>query len=122
MSGPVSGPVSGAVSGAVTGPPPAELPALGIRGWARWAWRQLTSMRVALVLLVLLALAAIPGSVVPQTPVNPVAVADYHRAHPGLSRIFDKVSMFDVFSSVWFSAIYLLLLVSLVGCVIPRSR
>ena len=34
---------------------------------SRWAWRQLTSMRTALVLLFLLALAAVPGSVVPQT-------------------------------------------------------
>ena len=29
--------------------------------------------------------------------------------------------MFWVFDSLWFSAIYLLLLVSLVGCIIPRS-
>src|SRR5699024_4558583 len=36
----------------------------------RWFWRQLTSMRTALVLLLLLALAAIPGSVVPQTDVD----------------------------------------------------
>ena len=30
--------------------------------------------------------------------------------------------MFDVFGSVWFAAIYLLLFVSLVGCLIPRIR
>jgi cytochrome c biogenesis protein len=29
--------------------------------------------------------------------------------------------MFDVFSSPWFSAIYLLLFISLIGCVLPRS-
>jgi cytochrome c biogenesis protein len=36
----------------------------------RWAWRQLTSMRTALVLLLLLALGAIPGSVIPQSGVD----------------------------------------------------
>src|SRR5581483_4661432 len=30
--------------------------------------------------------------------------------------------MFDVFGSVWFAAIYLLLFVSLIGCLIPRIR
>ena len=32
-----------------------------------------------------------------------------------------KVQAFDVYSSVWFSAIYILLFISLVGCVIPRT-
>lgn len=36
----------------------------------RWAWAQLTSMRTALFLLFLLALAAIPGSMVPQRSVS----------------------------------------------------
>ena len=42
------------------------------RLWAllRNSWRQLTSMRTALVLLFLLAVAAIPGSVFPQRAVN----------------------------------------------------
>ena len=40
--------------------------------FARWTWRQLTSMRTALILLFLLALAAIPGSVVPQEAVDSV--------------------------------------------------
>src|ERR1700712_2092582 len=33
----------------------------------RWMWRQVTSMRTALVLLLLLALGAIPGAVIPQS-------------------------------------------------------
>ena len=36
-------------------------PRLGLVGWLRWGWRQLTSMRTALVLLLLLAIAAIPA-------------------------------------------------------------
>lgn len=88
--------------------------------FARWAWRQLTSMRTALVLLLLLALAAIPGSLVPQVGVDPRQVASYRVAHPVLSSVWDRIGMFSVYSSVWFSAIYLLLMVSLVGCIIPR--
>jgi cytochrome c biogenesis protein len=89
---------------------------------ARWAWRQLTSMRVALILLLLLALAAVPGSLLPQNTVDPSKVAGFRRSNPALGAVFDKLSLFDVFSSPWFSAIYLLLVVSLVGCVVPRMR
>jgi cytochrome c biogenesis protein len=104
------------------GRPPGLAPALTASEFARWAWRQLTSMRIALVLLGLLALAAVPGSVVPQRAVDPVAVSDFHREHPRLAPLFDALALFDVFSSPWFSAIYLLLFISLVGCVAPRSR
>ena len=48
----------------------------------RWSWRQLTSMRTALVLLLLLALAAIPGSVVPQEDVDSLDVRSGARTHP----------------------------------------
>ena len=40
-------------------------------GWLRWGWRQLTSMRTALILLFLLALGSIPGSVLPQQGSRP---------------------------------------------------
>jgi cytochrome c biogenesis protein len=90
--------------------------------WARNGWRQLTSMRTALVLLFLLALAAIPGSVLPQRSVSIEAVGRWYRAHPDLAPTVDRLGGFDVYSSPWFSAIYLLLFVSLVGCVVPRLR
>lgn len=86
----------------------------------RNGWRQLTSMRTALVLLFLLALAAIPGSVLPQRSVNAEDVAGYYAAHPDLAPVLDRLGGFDVYGSPWFSAIYLLLFVSLVGCVVPR--
>lgn len=87
----------------------------------RWGWRQLTSMRTALVLLFLLALASVPGSVLPQRSRNPSDVAAYFEQHPQLAPILDRLWMFDVFSSPWFAAIYLLLAISLIGCIIPRS-
>ncbi len=99
--------------------PPA---ALSPRELARWAWRSLTSMRTALILLFLLAVAAVPGSIVPQRSVDPIKVTDFFRDDPGLARWFDRLHLFSVYSSPWFAAIYLLLFVSLVGCVVPRAR
>lgn len=97
-------------------------PDLGLRGWLRWFWRQLTSMRVALVLLLLLAVAAIPGSLVPQRAADPNGVIQYEQDHPTLFKVLDTfpIQAFDVYSSVWFSSIYLLLFISLIGCVLPR--
>ncbi len=89
---------------------------------ARMAWRRLTSMRTALILLFLLAVAAVPGSLLPQRPLNPDKTNSYITAHGGWGRFLDAIGMFDVFGSVWFAAIYLLLFISLVGCLIPRIR
>ncbi|WP_432994912.1 cytochrome c biogenesis protein ResB [Dactylosporangium sp. CA-233914] len=88
----------------------------------RRAWRQLTSMRTALVLLFLLAVAAIPGSVLPQRNVSPEKVRTYLDTHRQWGPTLDRFSFFDVYGSPWFSAIYLLLFVSLVGCLVPRFR
>ncbi|WP_394248373.1 cytochrome c biogenesis protein ResB [Arthrobacter pityocampae] len=97
------------------------LPSLGFFGTLRWAWTQLTSMRTALFLLLLLAVAAVPGSLFPQRPANPAVVTQYIQDNPDTGPILDWFQLFDVYSSVWFSAIYLLLFMSLIGCVIPRA-
>ncbi|WP_128432786.1 cytochrome c biogenesis protein ResB [Streptomyces cyaneus] len=99
----------------------AGLPSLGVIGWTRWFWRQLTSMRVALLLLLLLSLGAIPGSLIPQTGIDETKVAEFREAHETLAPIYDKLGLFHVYSSVWFSAIYILLFVSLIGCIVPRT-
>ena len=101
---------------------PIRPPSLGAVGAARWVWRQLTSMRVALILLFLLAVAAVPGSVFPQRGVSPLKVQDFFTNDPTLARVLDSLSMFDVYAAPWFAAIYLLLTVSLVGCIVPRVR
>lgn len=95
---------------------------LGWQGWLRWGWRQLTSMRTALILLLLMAIAAIPGSLFPQRQADPNGVVKYFDDNPELAPTIDKLQLFDVYSSAWFSAIYLLLFVSLIGCIIPRIK
>jgi cytochrome c biogenesis protein len=97
-------------------------PRLGVVGWLRWGWRQLTSMRTALILLLMLALAAIPGSLIPQRSSDPNGVIQFDRNNPGWAWAVQLLQLHDVFGSVWFSAVYLLLFASLVGCLIPRIR
>jgi len=89
--------------------------------WCRWFWRQLTSMRIALFLLFILALASVPGSLFPQRGTSPAKVSEYLETHPALGPVLDRLYFFDVFASPWFAAIYLLLFISLAGCVIPRA-
>jgi cytochrome c biogenesis protein len=78
-------------------------------------------MRTALILLLLLGIAAIPGSLFPQRSQNPIQVKQYFIDNPTLATWLDRFSLFNVYSSPWFSAIYLLLFISLIGCVLPRS-
>ena len=96
-------------------------PGFGVTSWLRWGWRQLTSMRTALVLLFLLAVASVPGSLLPQQGIDPAAVQQYFTSHPALAPWLSRLSLFNVFAAPWFAAIYLLLFVSLAGCVIPRT-
>ena len=97
-------------------------PRLGLVGYLRFFWRQLTSMRTALFLLLLLAFAAIPGSIVAQRSSDPNGVVQFRVENPKLYPILDSLGVFSTYTSPWFSAIYLLLFVSLIGCVIPRTR
>lgn len=105
-----------------TPPAPITQPRLGLAGWGRFVWRRLTSMRTALLLLLLLAVAAVPGSILPQRRIDASRVSIYLEDHPAVGPWLDRLGFFDVYASPWFAAIYLLLFVSLVGCVVPRLR
>jgi cytochrome c biogenesis protein len=103
------------------GPAPPAGGAFGLAGWLRWAWRQLTSMRIALILLFLLALGSVPGSMLPQRGSNPGGVQQYFASHPALAPWLNHLGLFNVFGAPWFASIYLLLFASLAGCVVPRT-
>ncbi|MBV8349816.1 MAG: cytochrome c biogenesis protein ResB [Mycolicibacterium sp.] len=77
-------------------------------------------MGTALALLFLLALGAVPGALLPQRSLNASKVDAYLAGHPVIGPWLDRLQFFDVFSSFWFTAIYVLLFVSLVGCLVPR--
>jgi len=103
-------------------PPPGSAPKPRRLALAIKAWRWLTSMRIALILLFLLALGAVPGSLLPQRSLNPQKVDTYIAQHPTLGPFLDRLSMYNVFGAPWFAAIYILLFISLVGCLTPRIR
>jgi cytochrome c biogenesis protein len=79
-------------------------------------------MRTALVLLFLLAAAAAVGSLLPQIPNSPERVASYRLAHRFFGTLFLRAGFFDVYGSWWFVLILTLLFVSLIACLLPRSR
>src|SRR5688572_12622803 len=85
-------------------------------------WRTLRSMRMALILLLVVALASVAGSLVPQIGNSPQRVAALYRDSPLLARVYESAGLFDVYGSWWFTLAYVLLLVSLASCLIPRSR
>jgi len=99
---------------------PSGIRELTARELARWSWRQLTSMRTALILLLLLALAAVPGSLIPQTNQDSVKTTNWQAAHTTLTPIYNRLGLFDVYGAPWFAAIYILLMISLIGCIVPR--
>src|SRR5699024_2948461 len=92
-----------------------------IRTALRRSWHWLTSMRTALALLFLLALAAIPGSLLPQRDIHASTVNASDASNGRVAEIYDKLQLVDVFNSTWFSAIFVPLTISLVGCIVPRS-
>ncbi|NLJ53258.1 MAG: cytochrome c biogenesis protein ResB, partial [Intrasporangiaceae bacterium] len=101
---------------------PVNQPSLGAIGWLRFLWRQLTSMRTALFLLLMLAIAAVPGSVFPQRSIDPTRTADWIADRPTVGPWLDRLGFFEVYATPWFASIYLLLLISLIGCIVPRTR
>lgn len=86
----------------------------------RDGWRGLRRMRTAIILLFVLAAGASVGSLFPQRPVNSLKVDEWIANHPSWARTAEWFGLFDVFGSWWFTAIYVLLLISLVGCIVPR--
>ncbi|MGH2658844.1 MAG: cytochrome c biogenesis protein ResB [Actinomycetota bacterium] len=100
----------------------AGAPRMSLRQSVALVWRTLRSMRTALVLLLLLALAAVAGSLVPQAGTADARIAATFRDHPLRARIFNQLGLFDVYGSWWFTLIYTLLLISLAACLFPRTR
>jgi cytochrome c biogenesis protein len=93
---------------------------------AQLAWRALRRMSTALLLLFALAAASVVATVVPQEPVTAQGAADWRAgdAGPGstVASVLDWLGLFDVFGSLWFMALVVLLFTSLTGCLVPRYR
>src|ERR1700748_2000422 len=81
------------------GPGPANPSTFGLTDWLKWGWRQLTSMRIALILLFLLALGSVPGSVLPQQGTNPAGVQQYYTSHPDLAPWLNRLRVLNLFAA-----------------------
>jgi len=80
--------------------------------------RFLTSMNLAVTLLVMLAIAAVIGTIVPQNQ----PVSDYIlRFGPFWAELFGRLGVFNVYGSLWFTALLLFLVFSLSLCVIEQA-
>ena len=97
-------------------------PAPTVRRSVALVWRSLRSMRTALILLLVLAAAAVVGSLLPQFPNSPERVARYVDDHGFWGTLFLRAGFFDVYGSWWFVLITALLFVSLAACLFPRTR
>lgn len=95
---------------------------------ARRLWRLLTSVRFALLLIGLLALASLAGLLIPQLPSqmqgNPAASSawlEFQRGRFGLlTTPMDRLGLFNIFRSIWFAATLALLVASICVCTAGR--
>src|SRR5699024_5069169 len=79
-------------------------------------------MRTALMLLLLLAVAAVPGSLFPQRRVGADIVEPWIDDNPPIGPYLDRRDMVDVYASACYSAITLSRFVTLVGCLWHRGN
>lgn len=105
-------------------------PLLGIDRLTERLWHLLTSMRVALVLILGIAGLALIGTVLIQAPPGVLAdpqakaswLAEIRPKYGGWTSILDQLQLFAIFQSLWFRALAALLVISLIACVVHRAN
>ena len=80
-------------------------------------WHALSSMKLTLALLIILAFTSVFGTLIPQ---QQEAMRFAQGLSPGLLRFFKLLGLFDLYHSLWFRAIIALLALNLVICSINR--
>lgn len=80
-------------------------------------WNMLSSIRLTLILLIILAITSIFGTLIPQ---QDASVEFAQRLSPGLASFFNSLQLFDMYHSIWFRLIILCLVLNLVVCSINR--
>ncbi len=102
-----------------------KLPAVGPAS----VWRLFTSVRLAVVLILLISLASLGGVLLVQAPAAPeVDPTGYDRwlsqirdKYGTLTGLFDSVGLFRVFTSWWFQLLLALLAINTAVCTVDRS-
>lgn len=76
-----------------------------------------SSVKLTLALLIVIALAAVLGTVIPQ---QEAADTFTSRLSPGMVSVFQKLQLFDIYHSVWFMILMGLLSINLIVCSLNR--
>ena len=90
-------------------------------------WRFFISMRTGLWLILCLGLLSLAGTLLEQAPAGMDAqtyasfVASVHSKYGGWTPVLDRLGLFNVFTSIWFKAITVLLTTSVLACSVNRA-
>jgi cytochrome c biogenesis protein len=111
-----------------TVPAPAAQKASGVDSALEWLWHFLTSMKFAIVIMLVLAVAAIVGALVIQAPAGVVDDAQARNewlagVRPRWGALTDPMAtlgIFWIFSTLWFRLLVGLLAASLIACTVQR--
>ena len=80
-------------------------------------WRFFSSVKLTLVLLIILAIASLLGTLIPQQD----GAAEFaRRLNPAVFQVFSSLNLFDMYHSSWFRIIIALLALNLIVCSINR--
>jgi cytochrome c biogenesis protein len=80
-------------------------------------WSFFSSVKLAITLLIIIAIASILGTIIPQQD----AAGEFAgKLSPGMASVLDKLQVFDIFHSIWFLGLLLLLSVNLIVCSLNR--
>lgn len=80
-------------------------------------WNFFSSVRLTMGILILLAIASVAGTLIPQ---QEEAARLAHEMSPALARLFSALQLFDVYHSIWFRIIIAFLAFNLVICSLDR--
>ena len=80
-------------------------------------WSFFSSVKLAIALLIIISLASILGTIIPQQEAADTLIS---RLSPGMVSVFDKLQLFDIFHSIWFLGLLFLLSVNLIVCSLNR--
>lgn len=82
-------------------------------------WKQLTSIKLTVWVLLTIAAAAVIGTLIPQN--KPPA---YYQDHFGerLYALFSRLDLLDMYHSLWFQALLLILAVNILACSLDRIK
>ncbi len=83
------------------------------------AWEILCSVRLAVIIIIIMAVSCILGTIILQQKTSEEYVSRYGE---GLANFFSSIQFTDIFHSYWFSFLLVLLCVNLACCTIKRWR